>query len=58
MDAGPTSSVGVTSPAKELTLKQEAPLLMHVKEQMKETTKLLMNLLNERMKHDMEILSP
>jgi transposase len=34
-----TSSVGVTSPAKELTLKQEASLLMHVKEQMKEAKK-------------------
>jgi transposase len=50
------SSVGVKSPAKELVLKQEASLLIHVQEQMKETTELLMNLLNERMKQDMEIL--
>jgi transposase len=55
MDAA-TSSVGVTSPAKELTLKQEASLLMHVEEQIKETTKLLMSLLNERMKEDTDIL--
>jgi transposase len=50
------SSVGVVSPAKELTLKQEASLLIHVGEQMKETTELLMKLLGERMKDDMEIL--
>jgi transposase len=50
------SSVGVVSPAKELTLKQEASLLIHVQEQMKETTEVIMNLLNQRMKHDMEIL--
>ena len=55
MDAA-TSSVGVTSPAKELTLKQEASLLMHVEEQMKEAKKLLMGLLNERMKEDTDIL--
>ncbi len=50
------SSVGVVSSAKELTLKQEASLLIHVQEQMKETTEIIMNLLNQRMKHDMEIL--
>ena len=50
------SSVGVASPAKELVLKQEASLLLHVEEQMKETTKLLMSTLSERMKQDMEIL--
>jgi transposase len=55
MDAA-TSSVGVTSPAKELTLRQEASLLIHVEEQIKETTKLLMGLLNERMKEDTDIL--
>jgi transposase len=55
MDAA-TSSVGVASPAKELTLRQEASLLMHVEEQMEETTKALMNTLNERMKQDVEIL--
>jgi transposase len=51
-----TSSVGVASPAKELTLRQEASLLVHVEEQMKETTKVLMNTLNERMKQDTGIL--
>ncbi len=50
------SSVGVASSAKELTLKQEASLLMHVEEQMKETTKLLMSFLNEKMKEDIDIL--
>jgi transposase len=50
------SSVGVVSPAKELTLKQEASLLIHVQEQMKETTEVLMDLLNQRMKNDMELL--
>jgi len=55
MDAA-TSSVGVTSPAKELTLRREASLLMHVEEQMEETTKVLMNTLNERMKQDTDIL--
>ena len=50
------SSVGLVSPAKELTLKKEASLLIHVQEQMKETTEIIMNLLNQRMKHDMEIL--
>jgi transposase len=55
MDAT-ASSVGIVSPAKELALKQEASLLMHVEEQMKETTKVLMNILNEKMKQDVEIL--
>ena len=50
------TSIGVVSRAKELVLKQEASLLLHVQEQMKETTKLLMSLVNERMKQDMEIL--
>ncbi len=54
--AAASSSVGVKSPAKELVLKQEASLITHVQEQMNETTELLMNLLNERMKQDMEIL--
>jgi transposase len=54
--AAATSSVGVVSPAKELTLKQVASLLTHVQEQMKETTGVLTNLLNQRMKHDMELL--
>ena len=55
MDAA-TSSVGVTSPAKELTLRQEASLLMQVEEQMKETTKVLMNTLDKRIKQDTSIL--
>ena len=50
------TSIGVVSRTKELVLKQEASLLLHVQEQMKETTKLLMSLVNERMKQDMEIL--
>ena len=50
------TSIGVVSRAKEFVLKQEASLLLHVQEQMKETTKLLMSLVNERMKQDMEIL--
>ena len=29
---------------------------MHIQEQMKETTEIIMNLLNQRMKHDMELL--
>jgi transposase len=51
-----TSSVGVASPAKELTLRQEASLLMHVEEQMKETTEVLLNTLNKRMQQDIGIL--
>jgi len=47
----------MVSSAKELTLKQEASLLLHVQEQIKEATELLMNLLNQRMQRDMEILS-
>jgi transposase len=50
------SSVGVVSSAKELALKQEASLLMHIQEQIKETAGLLMNLLHQRMKYDMELL--
>jgi transposase len=50
------SSVGIISPAKEFTLKQEASLLLHIEEQMKETTKLLKSLLAERMKEDVETL--
>jgi transposase len=49
-------SVGVTSPAKELTLKQEAELLIHVEQQIDETTKLLVSLLDEKMKQDVAIL--
>ncbi len=49
-------SVGAVSRAKELILKQEASLLLYMQDQMKETTKLIMGLLNEKMKQDMEIL--
>ena len=34
-----SSSVGVSSPAKELVLRQDASLLLYVQEQIKETTK-------------------
>ena len=54
--AAAVSSVGVASAAKELVLKQEASLLLHVEEQMKETTELLMSLCNERIREDTEIL--
>ncbi len=51
-----SSSVGVSSPAKELILRQEASLLLHVEEQIKETTKLLVKSCNDRMRKDAEIL--
>jgi transposase len=51
------SSIGVSSPAKELVLKQDAALLLYVEEQIKETTKVLAGLCTERMKKDMEILT-
>jgi len=51
------SSVGVSSPAKELVLKQEAALLLYVQEQIKETTKVLMGLCTDRMRKDVEILA-
>jgi len=43
------SSVGLSSPAKEMILKQEAYLLLHVEEQIKETTKFMMRMCSERM---------
>jgi transposase len=51
------SSVGVSSPAKELVLKQDASLLLHVQEQIKETTKVLADLCKDKMNKDVEILS-
>jgi transposase len=54
--AAASSSVGVSSPAKELILRQEASLLLHVEEQIKETTRLLVKSCNDRMKKDAEIL--
>jgi len=50
------ASIGVSSPAKELVLKQDASLLLCVQEQMKETTKVLTALCTDRMKKDVEIL--
>jgi transposase len=50
------SSIGVSSPAKDLILKQDAALLLYVQEQIKETTKVLTRLCTERMKKDVEIL--
>ena len=54
--AAAAASVGVTSPAKELALKQEAALLLTVEEQIREATALLKSLCNERIKEDTEIL--
>jgi transposase len=54
--AAAAASVGVTSPAKELALKQEAQLLLTVEEQIREATALLKSLCNERIKDDTEIL--
>jgi len=54
--AAAAASVGVTSPAKELVLKQEAQLLLTVEEQIREATALLKSLCNERIKDDTEIL--
>jgi len=51
------SSIGVSSPAKELILKQDASLLLYVQEQIKETTKALTSLCTDRMKKDIEILT-
>jgi transposase len=51
------SSVGVSSPAKELVLKQDAALLLYVQEQIKETTKVLTGLCTDRMRKDVEILA-
>ena len=52
-----TSSVGVASITKDLILKQEASLLLHLQEQAKETMKLMRSLCDEKMKKDMEILT-
>jgi len=51
------ASVGVASPAKDLILKQEAALLLHVQEQIDEITKAMMSLSGEQMKRDTEILT-
>jgi transposase len=52
-----SSSVGLSSPAKELILKQDASLLLYVEEQIKETTKLLISVCNDRVNEDIEILT-
>ena len=52
-----TSSVGIASPAKDLILKQEASLLLHLEEQAEETIKLVRTLCDERMKKDMEMMT-
>ena len=56
MDAA-TSSVGVTSSAKELVLQQEASLLLHLEEQAEETMKLMRCLNDEKMKKDTKLLT-
>jgi len=52
-----SSSIGVSSPAKELVLKQDAEQLLYIQEQIKEVTKLLMSLCTESMKKDIQILT-
>jgi len=52
-----SSSIGVSGPAKELVLKQDAAQLLYIEEQIKEVTKLLMSLCTERMNKDIEILT-
>ena len=52
-----SSSIGISSPAKELVLTQDASLLLYVEEQIKETTKVLRSLCTQRMKEDVEILT-
>lgn len=56
MDAAATS-VGVTSSSKDLILKQETALLLHVQEQAEEITKVMVRLAGEKMKRDTEILT-
>jgi len=51
------SSIGVSSPAKELVLKQDASLLLYIQGEIKETTKVLMSLCTEKMEKDVEILT-
>ncbi len=52
-----TASVGVTSSSKDLILKQEAALLLHVQEQDEEIMKVIVCLSDEKMKQDTEILT-
>jgi hypothetical protein len=55
--AAAASSVGLSSPAKELVLRQDAALLLYLEGQIRETTKALMAVCNDRMKKDIEILT-
>jgi transposase len=56
MDAAATS-VGVASPAKDLILRQEASVLLHLQEQGEEIMKVMVNLSDEKMRRDAEILT-
>ena len=56
MDTAATS-VGVASPAKDLILRQEAALLIHLEEQAEEIMKAITSLSDEKMKRDAEILT-
>ena len=56
VDAAATS-VGVSSPSKDLILKQEAALLLHVQEQAEEITKVMACLADEKMRRDAELLT-
>ncbi len=55
--AAASSSIGVSSLAKELVLKQDAAQLLYIQDQIKEVTKLLMSLCTEKVKNDIEILT-
>jgi transposase len=52
-----TTSVGVTSPAKELILKQEASLLIELDQQAAEIMNLIRRVSGEKIKRDAEILT-
>jgi transposase len=56
MDAA-AASVGVASPAKDLILKQEASLLLHLQEQAEEIMKAMASLADQKMRKDAEILT-
>ncbi len=51
------TSIGVISPAKDLVLRQEAALLIHLEEQAEEIMKAITSLSDEKMKRDAEILT-
>ncbi|MGD0231456.1 MAG: IS110 family transposase [Syntrophorhabdales bacterium] len=51
------TSVGVVSPAKDLVLRQEAALLIHLEEQGEEIMKAITSLSGEKMKRDAEIMT-